>query len=80
MEVKQKIKKQKNTIRLSEHERIVKILHEEILRKDKQIEALKLENQMIMKTALKRSEILNDLQKKSIEQIQNHNKTLNRKA
>ena len=64
MDEKQKPKKQKSTMKISEHEKIVKILHEELLRKDKIIDELKLENQILIKTALKRSEALDDMQKK----------------
>lgn len=68
----------KDNISRFEHERIIKILHDEILRKDKTIDQLKLENQMLIKTALKRSEILNDLQTKMMNQV-DEKKSTNRK-
>ena len=56
-------KKKEETMPISEHERIKKTLHEEILRKDKLIEKLKKENEMLLKTALKRADALEEAQK-----------------
>ena len=70
MEIKKPQKSRKQKITFEEHERIVRILHEEILRKDKIIDQLKLENQMLLKTALKRSEVLNDLQKNALNKLE----------
>lgn len=52
------------TISLSKYEEIVKTLYEEILRKDKKIEELKLENIILLKTALKRAQALDQIQQK----------------
>jgi hypothetical protein len=49
---------------LSEHERIKKHFYDEILRNDKLIERLRHENDILLKTALKRAEALGDMQKK----------------
>lgn len=43
-------------ILLKDHEREVNYLHEEILRRDKLIEKLKAENDILIKTSLKRAE------------------------
>lgn len=51
-------------INLSEHERVKKILHEEILRKDKEIEKLKEENKILLKTSIKRSQDLEEFKEK----------------
>ncbi len=44
------------SMNLDDYKRIVEILYEEIARKDKQIDSLKEENEIIMKTAVKAQE------------------------
>ena len=56
--------KKDETISKSEHERIISALHEEILRKDKLINKLKEENNILIKTALKRAEKIADMNEK----------------
>ena len=53
--------KKKETIPLSEHEKIKKYLQEEILRKDGIIEKLKQENNLLIRTALKRADALGEM-------------------
>ncbi len=45
----------KKTIPLNKHRKIVKDLHEELLRKEKIIEGLEKEKALLLKTALKQS-------------------------
>ncbi|PLW79821.1 hypothetical protein C0585_05765 [Candidatus Woesearchaeota archaeon] len=45
-----------------EHEKVKEYLHEEILKRDKEIERLKDENRMLLATSVKRNKELKDLQ------------------
>ncbi len=60
MPIKSVVMEEEKTISIEEHEKVKKILSEEILRRDKIIGGLKRENDILIKTALKRSEELND--------------------
>lgn len=53
------------TIPKKEHDRIVEILHKEILRKDKIIEKLKDENKILLKTSVKRATDYTELTNKT---------------
>ena len=54
----------KKNISFKEHEKQIKILHEEILRRDKIIDGLKEDNKLLIKTSLKRANALKDIQDK----------------
>ncbi|MBN2367555.1 hypothetical protein JXC34_00940 [Candidatus Woesearchaeota archaeon] len=45
-------------------DKVIKTLYEELKRKDEQIEKLKEENKLLMKTAMKRAEKLKELEEK----------------
>ena len=57
----------KETISKKEHERIIEILHKEILRKDKIIERLKDEAKILLKTSVKRATEYTELTSKTKE-------------
>lgn len=57
--------KKKQTILVSDHESVKKTLYDEILRKDKIIDKLKKENELLLKTALKRSNELEEIREKT---------------
>lgn len=52
------------TITKEEHERVKQILHEEILKRDKEIAKLQDENKILIKTSVKRNLELKELQEK----------------
>ena len=66
-----KAKDDAKVISLEEHEKIKNALHEEILRKDSIIEKLKVENELLLKTALKRADALSEIQSKSLNSYRN---------
>lgn len=52
------------SVSVEEYETMKKALSDEILRRDKMIDKLKEENNLLIKTSLKRSEALEDMQKR----------------
>jgi hypothetical protein len=60
----------RKTIPLNKHRKIVKHLHEELLRKDSIIEGLKKEKDLLLKTALKQSSHTQKWQEKANKLIQ----------
>lgn len=56
---------EEKTISIEEHEKVIKLLHEEILRRDEIIDKLRADNKILIKTSLKRVNDMKDLEEKT---------------